>query len=153
MISSLRQAPARLVFAVVMITSLGACHVSTTVAPVPLSTTLSFASVLARPPMRDSAHVEAEQGRLAVAGLLNQTAPCFSLSSAATEQEERVVLRLTATETQQTCNTFAAGAFDYDVAVQGLTPGTYDVDVLHRVLFKDGRVTEEKVGTARVQVR
>jgi hypothetical protein len=133
--------------------ALAACRVSTSVAPAELPTELSFTSVLARPPMKDTARVAGVQGSVAVLGLLNQTAPCFTLSSAASRDGTRVVLRLTAQETPGTCATFAAGAFDYDVGVKGLAPGEYDVDVLHRVQFKDGRVAEEKVGGKRVEVR
>ncbi|HET9013000.1 MAG TPA: hypothetical protein VFN38_14335, partial [Gemmatimonadaceae bacterium] len=119
---------------------------------VELSTELTFTTVLAKAPMRDSAAVHASPGGVAVAGLLNQTAPCFGIASSATQEGERVVLRLTATETRQTCATFAAGAFDYGVVAKGLAPGVYDVDVVHRVAFKDGRTVEEKVGSQRVRV-
>jgi hypothetical protein len=90
---------------------------------------------------------------VAVVGVLNQTAPCFALSSTAERTGSLVVLRLTATEQPGTCATFAAGAFDYDVAVRGLAAGSYDVEVVHRVVFKDGRLAEAKVGSRRAEVR
>jgi hypothetical protein len=143
--------------------SLAACSVSPTLSPadqssdsaipVPLPTELSSTSVLATPPMLDTARVAGVSGYVAVLGLLNQTAPCFGLTSAASRQGSRVVVRLVAQQVQGTCATFAAGAFDYDVAVKGLAPGTYDVEVLHRVLFNDGRVAESSVGARRVVVR
>ena len=103
--------------------------------------------------MQDTARVAAVAAGVAVAGLLNQTAPCFSLASVATKTGAVIVVRLTATEGPGTCATFAAGAFDYDVGVTGMPAGTYDVDVLHRVVFKDGRVAESRVGARRVEVR
>ena len=149
--------------ALALAASIAACRGSTSISPadlpsdstipVELITALSFASVLAKAPMQDTARVAAVQGGVAVVGLLNQTAPCFSLSSAATRWAEHIVLRLTAKEAEGTCNTFAAGAFAYDVGVKGIAPGTYEVDVLHRVLFNDGRAAEAKVGAMRVSVR
>jgi hypothetical protein len=122
--------------------------------PVALRTELSSTSVLARAPMQDTARVAGQAaGMVAVIGLLNQTAPCFALSSAAQRTGSLVVLRLTATEQPGTCATFAAGAFDYDVGVRGLAVGSYDVSVIHRVVFKDGRVVEAKVADRQVQVR
>jgi hypothetical protein len=88
-----------------------------------------------------------------VLGLLNQTMPCFGLTSSAVRTGARIVVRLTATEVSSTCNTFAAGAMDYDVGVAGVPAGAYEVDVLHRVAFRDGRVVETKAGARRVEVR
>jgi hypothetical protein len=90
---------------------------------------------------------------VAAVGLLNQTAPCFALSATAQRTGSLVVLRVIATEQPGTCATFAAGAFDYEVSVRGLATGSYDVDVIHRVVFKDGRIAEAKVGGSQVQVR
>jgi hypothetical protein len=139
---------------------LGACGMSATLAPaespdpIALPTELSSTSVLAQASMQDTARVAgAIVGMVGVIGLLNQTAPCFALSSAAQRTGSLVVLRLTATERPGTCATFAAGAFDYDVAVRGLAAGIYDVEVLHRVVFKDGRVSETKAGSRRVEVK
>jgi hypothetical protein len=139
---------------------LGACSMSTalepaeTTDPVVLTTELSFTSVLAQAPMQDTARVAGSVvGMVGVIGLLNQTAPCFALSSAAQRAGTLVRLRLTAAEQPGTCATFAAGAFDYDVAVRGLPPGSYDVEVLHRVVFKDGRVTQAKAGSRHVEVK
>jgi hypothetical protein len=117
-----------------------------------LPTELSSTSVLAKPPMLDTARVAGVARGVAVVGLLNQTAPCFALFSTATRTGGHVVIRMTAKEKPGTCATFAAGAFDYDVAVTLLAPGTYDVDILHRVEFKDGTVAEKKVGGRRVVV-
>jgi hypothetical protein len=150
-----------LVLAIVV--SLAACGVSPTLSPadqssdaaipVLLPTELNSTSVLAKAPMVDTARVAGVSGYVAILGLLHQTAPCFGLTSAASRQGSRVVVRLVAQQVQGTCATFAAGAFDYDVAVKGLAPGTYDVEVLHRVVFNDGRVAEASVGARRVGVR
>ena len=78
-------------------------------------------------------------------GLLNQTAPCYTLSSAATKTGARVLVRVSAKEKPETCATFAAGAFNYHVYVKGLPSGFYEVEVVHNVFFKDGRVAEAKV--------
>ena len=141
---------------------IAACRVATPIspaerpsdstAPTPLPTELSFTSVLAKMPMQDTARVAGALGSVVVVGLLNQTAPCFGLSSAATRTANRIVLRLVATEVQGTCNTFAAGAFDYDVGVTAVAAGVYEVSVLHRVIAKDGRVIEAEVGARRVEV-
>jgi hypothetical protein len=153
--------PRSLAFAISV--SLGACSVSTALSPadqssdngipVPLPTELNSTSVLANAPLVDTARVAGVSGYVAILGLLNQTAPCFGLTSAASRQGSRIVVRLVARQVQGTCATFAAGAFDYDVAVKGLAPGVYDVEVLHRVLFNDGRVAESRVGARRVEVR
>jgi hypothetical protein len=150
----------RLAPSLALIAALGACRMSTTLAPaestnpVALPTELSATSVLAKAPMQDTARVAGQAaGMVAVIGLLNQTAPCFALSSAAQRTASLVVLRLTATEQPGTCATFAAGAFDYNVSVRGLATGSYDVDVIHRVVFKDGRIVEARVGGSQVQVR
>lgn len=126
---------------------------SDTTVPVSLPTELTSTAVLARAPLRDTARVAGVAGGAAVVGLLNQTPPCFALSSAATRTGSRVVVRMTAKETTGTCATFAAGAFDYDLGVTGLAPGTYEVEVVHRVERKDGSVVEQKAGGTRVAVR
>jgi hypothetical protein len=144
---------ARTLLAAALLATVAACRVSTSVSPAELPTELASRAVLARAPMRDTAGVAAVRGGVEVVGLLNQTAPCFRLSSDATRAGERIVVRLTATEKAETCNTFAAGAFDYDVGVSGLAPGSYDVEVVHRVQLKDGRVAEEKVSARRVEVK
>ena len=133
--------------------TLAACQANTSVASSALPTELSFTSVLARPPMLDTANAAGVDGRIEVRGLLNQTAPCFALTSDAARDGERIVLRLVATEQPGTCATFAAGAFDYVASIPGLPAGAYDVVVRHRVLFKDGRVTESKVGGGAVAVQ
>jgi Zn-dependent alcohol dehydrogenase len=148
----------RIGLAAVLAASSAACSITTAVSqaevPEVLVTELSASSVLARAPMQDTARVAGSVvGMVGVIGLLNQTAPCFALSAAAQRAGSSVVVRITATEQPGTCATFAAGAFDYDVAVRGLAAGAYDVDVMHRVQFKDGRVTEAKVGARRVEVR
>ena len=153
----------RLSLALALAVSLAACSVTTTISPngessegsvpVPLSTELNASSVLAQAPMVDTARIAHTGTYVAVLGLLNQTAPCFGLASSATRQGRHVVLRLVAQQVPGTCATFAAGAFDYDVGVKGLAPGMYDVDVVHRVQFNDGRVVEAKVGARRVEVR
>jgi hypothetical protein len=149
-----------LVLSVASSAMLGACTTSATLAPadstppIALATELSSTSVLAHVPMQDTARVAGSAaGMVAVVGLLNQTAPCFALSAAAERAGSRVVLRLIATEQPGTCATFAAGAFDYDVGIRGLAAGSYDVDVVHRVVFKDGRVAEAKAGGRRVEVK
>jgi len=153
MLTSLRLTPSRLLLAVALAASVTACQAYTSVSAADLPTELSFTPVLAQAPMRDTARVAGVSGSVAILGLLNQSPPCFSLASGATREGDRVIVRLTAKEAAQTCNTFAAGAFDYDVGVRGLAPGTYFVDVLHRVLFKDGRAVEERAGTRRVEVK
>jgi hypothetical protein len=147
----------RLALAGVLVASSAGCSITTvsqSEAAEVLVTELSATSVLARAPMQDSARVAGSVvGMIAVVGVLNQTSPCFALSSSAQRTGSRVVLHVVATEQPGTCATFAAGAFDYDVGVRGLPVGSYDVDVLHRVAFKDGRVTESTVGARRVEVR
>jgi hypothetical protein len=153
----------RVPFAFVLGLSLAACGVTTVVSPsgesgdhsepVALPTELNAEHVLATAPMVDTARVAGTGTYVAVMGLLNQTAPCFGLSSSATRQGSRVVVRIVVQQVQGTCATFAAGAFEYDVGVKGLPPGTYDVDVVHRVRFNDGRVEESKVGARTVKVR
>lgn len=145
----------RIPLPLMLLMSLAACTMATTVVPeeLALPTELSSTSVLARAPMVDTARVAGVSGYVAVVGVLNQTAPCFGLGSAATRLGPRVVVRLTAQQVAGTCATFAAGAFDYDVGVKGLATGVYDVDVFHRVVFNDGRVDEAKVGSRRVEVR
>src|SRR5689334_7574509 len=66
--------------------------------PVALPIELSSHSVLATPPMRDTARVAGVTGAVAVLGLLNQTAPCYALSAAAARTGSRVSLVVTATE-------------------------------------------------------
>ncbi len=132
---------------------LGACQANTRVTSAALPTDLTFNSVVARPPMLDTARATGAIGRVEVHGLLNRTAPCFALTSDAARDAARVVVRLVATEQPGTCATFAAGAFDYTASVPGLSAGTYDVEVRHRVQFKDGRVTESKVGGGPIVVR
>ena len=153
MLSSPRRVPARRVLVAAALASLAASHAYVSVTPTELPSELSFTAVLATGTLRDTARVAGVQGGMAVHGLLNQTPPCFGLSASATREGARIVLRLSAREAEGTCNTFAAGAFDYDVGVTGLVPGTYDADVLHRVQFKDGRVTESRVGAKTVVVR
>jgi hypothetical protein len=153
----------RPVFPLAFTLSLAACSMTTAFAPagqssdtsvpITLTTELNATPVLAKPPMVDTARVAGTGTFVAVVGLLNQTAPCFGIASAATRQGTHVRLRLTAQQIEGTCATLAAGAYDYDVAVKGLAPGTYDVDVMHRILFNDGRVAESKVGSRRVEVR
>jgi hypothetical protein len=121
--------------------------------PSPLRVELSPNPVLATPPARDTARVAGVTGGVAVVGVLNQTAPCFALSASATRTNTRVLVLMTATEAPGTCATFAAGAFEYDVGVQGLASGTYDVDIVHRVVRNDGTVVEATVGGKRVQVK
>lgn len=152
---SQRRAVVRLPIALVIAaaSSLGACSVYRTVSPSPFPTELNFTSVLAKAPMTDTARVAGVAGKVVAVGLLNQTPPCFGLTSDAAKESQRIVLRLTATEVSGTCNTFAAGAFDYNVGVSGVAPGTYDVEVVHRVLFKDGRAEEHTVGAKRVEVK
>jgi hypothetical protein len=139
--------------------SAAGCSVDTTMSPAgsgqpsTFDTELNFSPVLARATVPDTARVAGVVGGVAVLGLLNRTAPCFGLSAAASAQGDRVVIRVTATETQGTCNTFAAGAFDYDVSVKTIPVGSYEVEVVHRVAFKDGRVVEATAGGKRVQVK
>lgn len=135
------------------VTSLAACQANTSVTSGALATDLSFNSVVARAPMVDTASATGVVGRVEVHGLLNQTAPCFALNSDAARDAARIVLRVVATEQPGTCATFAAGAFDYTAGIPGLAAGRYDVEVRHRVLFKDGRVTEAKVGGGPAVVR
>jgi hypothetical protein len=144
---------ARPLATMLVLASLAACQANTSVTSGALPTDLSFNSVLARPPMQDTAGVTGAAGRAEVHGLLNQTAPCFALTSDAARDGARIVVRLVATEQPGTCATFAAGAFNYVASVPGLSAGTYDVEVRHRVLFKDGRVSESKVGGGAVVVR
>jgi hypothetical protein len=152
----------RLLLLLASTVALGACVSASLAATAPpadgtgpsaLRTELAFESVLAQAPMRDTARVAAAPGQVLVAGLLNQTMPCFGLTSGAVRTGNRIVVRLTATEVNSTCATFAAGAMDYDVGVAGMAAGAYDVDVVHRVVFKDGRIVETKAGTRRVEVR
>ena len=152
-----------LLLSTVLAASLTGCRIATAVVPldepsdvaipVALPTELSFTPVLAQAPLRDTARIAGVPGRVAVLGLLNQTAPCFGLSSAATRTGDRIVIRLLAKEVSGTCNTFAAGAFDYDVGASTGAPGTYDVDVVHRIELNTGRVVETKVGGKRVEVK
>lgn len=121
--------------------------------PEALATELSSTNVLATAAMKDTARVAGVSGYVAVLGLLNLTAPCFGLSSTAARSGGYVALRVIATEVPHACATFAAGAFDYDVGVKGLAPGSYRVDVLHRVVLRDGRTTETRVGGKVVEVR
>ena len=154
--------PSRLLRALALCAPLAGCSVTSTIAPsgqssdasvpVVLPTELDATSVLATAPMLDTARVAGVGTYVAVLGLLNQTAPCFGLSSTATRQGTRVVVRLTAQQVEGTCATFAAGAFDYDVGVKGLSAGTYDVEVVHRVVLNDGRISESTVGARRVDV-
>ncbi len=132
--------------------ALAACTVSTGVAPAEPHTALTWESVLARVPMRDSAGVAVGGAELVVTGLLNQTAPCFRLTSRAGGTGSQVVVQVTASEVPTTCNTFAAGAFDYVVRVMDLAPGRYDVEVRHHVIFRDGRTTDAMVGSGTVVV-
>lgn len=118
-----------------------------------LPTELSFTSVLARAPMLDTARAVGGRGQVAAAGVLNQAAPCFALSSHAASTGSRITVRLIATEKPGTCATFAAGAFDYSVAVKGLSPGSYDVELFHRADFQDGRIADTKILTTRLEVR
>jgi len=150
-----RAATARLraTMLVLVLAALAACQANTSVTSGALPTDLSFKSVVARPPMLDTTRAAGAVGRVEVHGLLNQTAPCFALTSDAARDGERIVLRLVAAEQPGTCATFAAGAFDYVASIPGLSAGTYDVEVRHRVLFKDGRVSESKVGGGAVVVR
>ena len=153
----------RLPLVLALATSLAACSITTTISPsgessddsipIALPTELNAASVLAQASLADTARVAGTGTYVAIMGLLNQTAPCYGLAAVATRQGNRVVVRMIAQQVAGTCATFAAGAFDYDVGVKGLAPGTYDVEVLHRVQFNDGRVVESKVGGRRVEVR
>ena len=145
---------------VALLTVAAACTVTPIVSPAdssrepsPLRVELSPNPVLAIPPMRDTARVAGVTGGIAVVGVLNQTAPCFALSASATRTNARVLLVVTAKEAPGTCATFAAGAFEYDVGVQWLASGTYDVDVVHRIMRNDGTVAEATVGGKRVQVK
>lgn len=144
---------ARSLSTMILLASLAACQANTSVAPSAVPTELSFTSVVARPPMLDTANAAGVAGRVEVHGLLNQTAPCFALTSDAARAGGRIVLRLVATEQPGTCATFAAGAFDYVASIPGLSAGTYDVEVRHRILFKDGRVTESIVSGGPIVVR
>ena len=151
--ATIRASTARLLSTMLVLASLAACQANTSVTSGALPTDLSFKSVVARPPMLDTARATGAAGRVEVRGLLNQTAPCFALTSDAARDGERIVLRLVATEQPGTCATFAAGAFDYTASIPGLSAGTYDVEVRHRVLCKDGRVTEAKVGGGPIAVQ
>ena len=148
-----RSSTARLISTMLVSASLAACQANTSVTSGALPTDLSFTSVVARSPMLDTARATGAIGRIDVHGLLNQTAPCFALASDAARDGARIVVRLVATEQPGTCATFAAGAFDYTASIPGLPTGTYDVEVRHRVLFKDGRVSESKVGGGPIAVQ
>jgi hypothetical protein len=145
-------ATARLLSTMLVFASLPACQANTSVTSGALPSELSYKSVVARPPMLDTARATGAVGRVEVRGLLNQTAPCFVLTSDAARDGERIAVRLVATEQPGTCATFAAGAFDYLASIPGLAAGSYEVEVRHRVSFKDGRVTESKVASAPVVV-
>lgn len=142
---------------------LDACVASDIVAPVsdagPISTTpvlvatdLLSGSIVARAPMRDTATLAVLSGHLIVTGVLNQSAPCFALTSVATRTGSHLVVRLVATEVSYPCFTFVAGAFDYVIAFPGLGTGDYDVDVSHRLQLPAGRVMEFPVASGRVHV-
>ena len=153
-----RLSPARASVAASLAAALFACTAYTGSSliepPMPLPTELSATQVLAQAPMQDSARVAGSiVGFVGVLGLFNRTAPCFTLSSTATRSANHVTVILRATEQPGTCATFAAGAFEYDVAVRGLTPDIYEVDVVHRVLFQGGGATETRVASRRVEVR
>ena len=153
----------RFPFSLVLAILLGACGLATTLSPedqasesgvsLPLPTELNAASVLAHAPMVDTARVAGVVGYVAVLGLLNQTAPCFGIESDASRNGRHITVRIVSRQVDGTCATFAAGAYDYDVGVKGLAPGQYDVDVVHRILFNDGRVAQTTVATRRVEVR
>lgn len=133
--------------------ALAACQAYTSTASGSLTTHLSFNSVVARPPMRDTAFATGGARRADAQGLLNQTPPCFTLAADAARERDRLVVWMIATEASGTCATFAAGAFAYTVGISELPRGTYDVEVRHRVLFKDGRVTEAVAGGGRIEVQ
>lgn len=118
--------------------------------PIFVRSELHFTSiVLSR---RDSAGIVATPGGLLVSGVLNQSPLCFGPTSVVIRQGRHLVVRLRATEAPD-CMTLVQGAFAYDLALPDLGAGDYDVDVLHQVQFRDGRVEESLMASARIHVR
>jgi hypothetical protein len=122
------------------------------VAPILVRTELHFASSAA-PPMHDRAGISATSKGLLVTGLLNESPPCFEFASGAMREGTHVVVRVAATHVEDVCMTIVAGAVDYEVALPDLGAGTYDVEVLHRTQFSDGRVEEARIALQRVRLR